>query len=79
MSDNVGCVIFWWGMIENVGVAAEIALLSCPSQKLFLVPVRGRHFENWKSVDVGQCRKCPYRVGSDRSHWICGFNGVVIT
>ena len=36
MSDNVGSVIFGSGMVENTRGAAEIASLSCPSQKLFL-------------------------------------------
>ena len=39
MSDNVGSVIFESGMVENMGVAGEIALLSCPSQRLFLVSI----------------------------------------
>ena len=39
MSDNVGSVIFWSGMVENVGVAAETASKSISVQKLFLLPV----------------------------------------
>ena len=39
MSADVGGVIFGSDMVENMGISAEIASLSCPSQKLFLVPV----------------------------------------
>ncbi len=39
MSDNVGSVTFWSGMVENVGVAAGIALPSFSVHYLFPVPV----------------------------------------
>ena len=39
MSGNVGSVIFWSGMVENMGVDAEVALKSIFDQKLFLLPV----------------------------------------
>ncbi len=39
MSDNAGGVIFWSGVVENVGVAVGIATPSLSVQKLFLLPV----------------------------------------
>ena len=45
MSDNVGSVIFRSCMAENVGVAVGIASPSVSVQKLFPLPVCGRHFE----------------------------------
>jgi hypothetical protein len=39
MSDDVGSVIFWSGMVENVEVAVGIASKSVSAQKLFLLPV----------------------------------------
>ena len=56
MSDNVGSVIFWSGMIENVGVAVGIASKSVSVQKLFPLPVSWPTFEFPMSADVGQCR-----------------------
>ena len=39
MSDNVGNVIFGFGMVENVVVAVGIASKSVSVQKLFRLPV----------------------------------------
>ena len=39
MSENVGSVIFWSGMVANVWVAVGIASKSVSVQKLFLLPV----------------------------------------
>ncbi len=39
MSGRVGSVISKSGMVENVGVAVEIAFPSLSVQKLFLLPV----------------------------------------
>jgi hypothetical protein len=39
MSGNVGSVIFWSGMVDNVGVAVGIALKSVSVQTLFPLPV----------------------------------------
>ena len=43
MSGNVGSAIFGSGMVENVGVAVGIASKSVSVQKLFPLPVCGRH------------------------------------
>ena len=53
MSDNVGSVIFWSGMIENVGVAVGIASKSVSVQKLFPLPVSWPTFEFPMSDNVG--------------------------
>jgi hypothetical protein len=39
MSDNVGSVIFGSGVLENMGVAIEIASIAVSVQKLFPLPV----------------------------------------
>ena len=39
MSDNIGSVIFGSGVLENMGVAIEIASKSVSVQKLFPLPV----------------------------------------
>ena len=58
MSDNVGSVIFGSGMVENVGVAAEIALPSFSVQKVFLLPV-------WVvAILLSQCRSTSGHVVS---------------
>ncbi len=46
MSDNVGSVIFWSGVVDNLGVAVGIASPSVFVQKLFPLPVStsGFHF-----------------------------------
>ena len=53
MSDNVGSVIFGSGVVENVGVAVEMASPSLFVQKLFLLPVYSPPFY---VTDVGRCR-----------------------
>ncbi len=56
MSGNVGSVIFWSGMVENVGVAIGIALPSIFVQKLFPLPVSTSGFVVDISVsDVARC------------------------
>ncbi len=60
MSDNVNSVIFWSGMVENVGVAVGIASPSVSDvsvQKLFPLPVSTSGFVADICVsDVGRCR-----------------------
>ncbi len=57
MSGNVGSVIFWSGMVENVGIAVGIALPSVSIQKLFPLPVSTSGFVAGISVtDVGRFR-----------------------
>ena len=56
-SDRVGSVIFKSGVIENVGVAVEIASPSVSIQKLFPLPVSTSGFVADTCVsDVGQRR-----------------------
>ena len=68
-SANVDTVMFGSGMVENVGVAVEIASPSVSDQKLFPLPVSWPTFEFPMSGDVGQCRHCQTRVGRCRK---CG-------
>ena len=53
MSGNVGSDISKSGMVENMGVAVEIASPSLSVQKLFLLPVYSPPF---CVTDVGRCR-----------------------
>ncbi len=52
MSGNVGSVIFWSGIVENVGIAVGIASRSVSVQKLFPLPVSTYGFvaDIWVSV-----------------------------
>ena len=57
MSDNVDNVIFGSGILENMGVAVEIALKSVSVQKLFPLPVSTSGFVADISIaDVCRCR-----------------------
>ena len=57
MSDNVDNVIFGSGILENMGVAVEIALKSVSVHKLFPLPVSTSGFVADICVsDVGRCR-----------------------
>ena len=57
MSDNVGSVIFGSGVLENMGVAIEIASIAVSVQKLFPLPVSTSGFVADISIaDVCRCR-----------------------
>ncbi len=58
MSGRVGSAISKLGMVANVGVAVEIASPSVSVQKLFPLPVCGRHFEFRMSADIWHCQQC---------------------
>ncbi len=69
MSYNVGSVIFWSGMVENVGVAVGIASPFVSVKKLFPLPVPWPTLWFPMSADVAQCRQCHILVGHGRK---CG-------
>jgi len=69
MSDNVGSVKLWSGIVENVGLAIGIASISVSVQKLCPLPVSWTAFALLMSADVGQCGRCQIRVGHGRKCW----------
>ncbi len=56
-------------MVENMGVAVVISLLSDSDQEIIMYfRFKVRHFVFWLSADVGQCRQCYGRIGSGRKY-----------